>query len=398
MKKTKKILYATLLLSSVLSQVVAEDGENTPELKDAIEARKKLNASIGNVLQNEEEVTSGDGKTKLEDPMYDTVIYNDIYNKRSNRNQDHLVIDTPLQSIKKSKIYLSHRDTYLSEMEAIRKKQFAQYQEKLNEEKNKVLEKPKYFVGGYCIAMQRTEIVKASSFGSFDCELNFGSGHYREVQIFAGIYPDYQRELAIAIPIYATMPNGERMEMSGIAMNINKTSLNIANEVESYKMRRWVAKYGLAVNDVAYKYASMYLADKRASQTDSQIDYISSEDGTTTVPVQTVTTQAPSASDYFGAFGIELASRLFAIGAENLLEDTSPLFTIYKGQRIWVEGVIDTDNSKIFGTLKKIGDTKLEEIRNNNMQFNQEQQVASTPSSTQVSATTSTTTQVSTTK
>lgn len=337
------------------------------EMAKSIGAANDINMTSGTLK-------TGAGEGKVDDNFMDSVIYNDIYKKTSHRKS--VVLSQPKAEEMKGTIKIATpKSDYIKfitdRAKAIQEKE----DKKLREEKVIKKEKPKYFVGGYCIATQRTEIIKASTFGSFNCEMNFGNGEYREISVFAGIYPDYQREIAIAIPIYATMPNGQRMEMSGVIMNMNKTSLNIANEVESYKIRRWVAKYGLAINDVAYKYATMWLADVRNSRTKSQTTYIPTNTGgiVTTTPVQDINTEPPKPSDYWSAMGIELISKLFAIGAENILEDTAPLFTIYQGQRVWVEGVIDTDNSKMFGQLKDIGTNTINSIEKNNQTFMQRQ-------------------------
>lgn len=317
---------------------------------------------------------TGAGEGKVDDSFMDTVIYNDIHDRTSHRGSAALT-QPKAEELKEVIKIATPKSDYIKFVTDQAKKLEKAEAKKLREEKALRKEKPKYFVGGYCIATQRTEIIKASTFGSFDCEMNFGNGEYREISVFAGIYPDYQREIAIAIPIYATMPNGQRMEMSGVIMNMSKTSLNIANEVESYKIRRWVAKYGLAINDVAYKYATMWLADVRSSRTKSQTTYIPTNTGgiVTTTPVQDINTEPPKPSDYWTAMGIELISKLFAIGAENILEDTAPLFTVYQGQRVWVEGIIDTDNSKMFGRLKAIGVNTINKIEQNNQQFMQNQ-------------------------
>lgn len=325
-------------------------------------------------LAKQGEAKDGKGQGGLEDSYMDTVIYNDIHSQQSHRGQSK--IQSGIQAFQPNGIELAKPNT---EYMAYTSEKYAQMEkDRLEKEKKDELakkERPKYFVGGYCIATKRTEILKSSSFSSFDCELEFGDGQYREVQIFAGIYPNYEKEVLVTLPIYATLPNGKRASMSGVIMNVDKTSLNIANEVESYKIRRWVAKYGLSFNNVAYKYATMYMEDLRASRRSMETTYLTTTiDGsgiTTTTPVQNVNTAPPSASETFALAGIELFSRLMAVGAENLLDSTAPLFTVYKGQRVWVEGVIDTDTEKSYGTLKGMDETIKNEIRSENQQFMQ---------------------------
>lgn len=323
-------------------------------------------------LAKQGEAKDGKGQGALEDSYMDTVIYNDIHSRQSHRGQSRMqngVQEFAADGIKLAKPHTDHI-AYTSERYAQMEK------DRLEKEKQDELakqEKPKYFVGGYCIATKRTEILKSSSFSSFDCELEFGDGQYREVQVFGGIYPNYEKEILVSLPIYATLPNGKRVSMSGVIMNVDKTSLNIANEVESYRIRRWVAKYGLTFNNVAYRYATMYMEDLRASRRSMETTYLTTTiDGsgvTTTTPVQNINTAPPSASETFALAGVELFSRLMAVGAENLLENTAPLFTVYEGQRVWVEGVIDTDTEKSYGTLKEMDQTIKDEIRNENQQF-----------------------------
>jgi len=317
---------------------------------------------------------SGEGEGSVEDSFMDAVIYNDI-NEKSFHRKGRTLIQPRVETFSETIHLATPKSDYIAF--ATEKAKIMQEQQEKAEREASALEnkKPKYFVGGYCVATQRTEIIKASSFGLFNCEMNFGEGKYREIEVFAGIYPDYKREIAIAIPFYATMPNGQRMDMSGVALNVDKTSLNIANEVESYKIRRWVAKYGLSINDVAYKYATMWMSDIRNSLTTMETMYIPTNSGgvVTTTPVQTINTEPPRSSDYFVAMGVELVSKLVAIGAENLLDNTSPLFTIYQGQRVWIEGVIDTDNSKMFGKFQEIAKENKKRIEENNKIFMQKQ-------------------------
>ena len=328
-----------------------------------------VTASTGMQTAKSENIRGGaDGRKYHIDDLYDTVIYNDNYYQRSHNNPT--LFNNVMKAEPNSLVLDKPATRYFAQIEEQSKKQKALEDARLAEEAKKKNTIPKYFVGGYCIAMQRTELIKSSGFTTLDCDLNFGDEYgYRHAQVFASVYPDYKREIAIAIPIYATFDSGARATFNGIILNNTKTSLNIANEVETYKIRQNVVKYGLAMSDVAYQYANAYLTQLQLSRINQEISYIptqTSNGGVVTTPVQTTNVEAPKAGEYLALAGIGLLDRLLAIGADNLMADTAPLFTIYKGNRVWIEGVVDFDKNGASNKFGEISKGIKDEVTKNN--------------------------------
>jgi len=363
MSNKNKILLTTCLF--ITSAFAGQEG-TSGYTADAVSSSLQLTrAKRGKVDEN------GGGKYQL-DSFADTVIYNDNFYKTSHNHQGS-VFNRVLKAQPNELTLDKPATRYFNQISLQHKELQAKLKAKQAEEAKKHNTIPQYFVGGYCIAMEKTELVKSSGFTSLDCDLNFGNKYgYRHAQVFASIYPDYKREIAIAIPIYATFDSGARANFNGVVLNSNKTSLNIANEVETYKIRQNIVKYGLAMSDVAYQYANAYLNQLQLSRVKQEISYIPTQTpngGVVTTPVQNTNVEAPKASEYLALAGIGLLDRILAIGADNLMADTAPLFTIYKGNRVWIEGVIDFDKNKASSKFGEISKSITDEITQNNNEY-----------------------------
>jgi hypothetical protein len=229
---------------------------------------------------------------------------------------------------------------------------------------------PAYFGGGFCRMKTPVEISRASEFSTLSCLINFGKSEYRKVEVFIGVYPDYKKEMLIGLPIYATFENGNRAIVNGIVMRKDKGSVNIADFVDGQRMRKLIGENALAINDVAYRYSTAYMMALQASRIREEVEYVNTVDPNTgnsvPVPVATRNIAPPKATDFFAAAGIEIATRLFASIGKDYLYDTRPLFKIYEGKMVWVEGVFEFDTSKIGSRFGNIAENQIKNADKNN--------------------------------
>jgi len=371
-----KYLRVTVILSllSVLSY-----GENEKTMVDATElnsAYYDLRKDSGQKLKTMSTSNSSSVEDREEinkDKFVDTVIYNDIYKKTLHGGKMKIVQANGSGEVNGLKLatpatdmlnYMAEQDEKYKQSEMIKK------QEASKEKQNKPA--PIYSVGGYCTVGNSVKIVRSSEFTVLDCLLDFGSGEYRNAQVFAGVYPNYKKEVLVMLPIYATFENQNKGSFNGIVMTASHSSLNIADSVERFKIRRLVGEYGLDINDVAYRYATLWLTQSILSRTETRIDYIPVQgaNGTVNTPIVTSKVAAPSKDDFWAMAGAELVTKLFSIGAENLLKDSSPLFTVNTGKRVWVEGVVSFDAVGIHGKYGLIEKEVKQGIEHDNKEYN----------------------------
>jgi len=331
----------------------------------------------------QQKITGGkvivDQRGQVDDNFYDTVVYDDIWSKRS--HGDEFIEQQMISRGKVGSIALALPATELAqaELEAEKKWQ-AEEAERTKKEEEEAKKIPSYYVGGYCSVNTPVKIVRNSEFTILNCLLNFGEGEYRHADVFAGVYPNYKKETLTVLPLYATLESGKKVSIDGVVLTSDKGSLNIADHIERYTIRKLVAEYGLAINDVAYRYANAFMSQLILSRTRTNVDYVSVSDPAnpnntnSVVPVVTQNTLPPQASDYFIMAGIELFSQLFAIGAKDLMSDSEPLFRIFKGKRVYLEGIVTADNK---GMAKKFGiitDATKKNIDADNAKYDQEKQ------------------------
>lgn len=314
---------------------------------------------------------------QIDDTLMDVVVYNDIVRGESHHKTRPLVQKEARG--KTQGIALASPASELAKDSLENEKAYKAEQERLALEKaEKDKEIPSYFAGGYCTVNTPVKIIRSSEFTILNCMLDFGNGEFRDAQVFAGVYPNYRKETLTMLPIYATFNNQNRVNLSGVVLTADKGSLNVADHVENFKIRELVAEYGLAINDVAYNYATAYMSQLVASQTTTSTDYVTVSDPNNPnntspiVPVTTTNTLPPRASDYFTMAGINLLSQIFAIGAKNLLEDNEPLFRIYGGKRVYVEGIVTVDNKGLAQKFGKIAQDEQSNIQKENSDWTAE--------------------------
>ena len=346
MKYLRDAKVVVLGMSILLSVVFAEE----PLSKEAERYLDETRTATGDLIENAANgAVTNDKIGGRFDNYMDTVIWNDTFSKKTDKmpqqqllgvGEKSIVLDTPADKMKK--IWDAEEEKL-----AIRREK----------ERNATKAIPSSYAGGYCTFDTTLSISKSNEYGKLDCLLDFGHGNYRKAEVFASFYPDYKREIVIALPIYVTFENQNKATLSGVILNAGKTSINIAGWVDNKRIQKMLGEGLLGTNDVIYNYVSGYMRALERSRTQSGIEYITSTDpqtgNTTTTPVSTTKTEKPEIKDYVISAGIEIVSSIFSVVGKDYMESTYPLFAVYP-QKLYVEGVVSFDNqglAKRFGTI-----------------------------------------------
>ena len=343
MKKLHNGIIYLLLTASLFSFVHAEKDVT----KKAEEYLEKIRTVTGDVVEN---VAKG---TKVEDRRggyfdnyMDTVIWNDTFKKMTDdrpqlqmmkAGTQTIVLGTPVEDLK------AQWDAEEARLAALHAN-----------DANQSNEPPIIFAGGYCTLEERLAISKFNEYGKLDCLLDFGGGKYKRSEVFASFYPDYKREMVIAIPVYITFEDDSRASFSGIVLRANKTSMNLAGWVDNRRIEKMLGEGLLMTNDIIYDYANGYMNALIQSKRREELIYpegYMDKNGTRGIygypgyyPYpRTVTNVAPpEARDYIISAGIQILSNIFAITGKDYLYSKEPLFAVYP-QKVYVEGMVSFD-------------------------------------------------------
>jgi len=292
------------------------------------------------------------------DNFMDTVIWNDTFRKRTDNirhiqvavsGKESIALDSPVDRLK------AEWDAEEARLATLK-----------GAESNQTKENPTFFAGGYCTFEETLSISKSNVYGKLDCLLDFGHGDYRKAEVFAGFYPDYKREMVMAIPIYITFEDDSRATFSGIVLKANKTSMNLAGWVDNKRIQKMAAEGLLMTNELVYNYVDGYMQALYASRNSETIIYPQYGDGNGTPnlygygygypsPERVNNVAPPEARDYVISAGIKLLSGIFSIVGEDYLYATEPLFAVYP-QKVYVEGMVSFDNQGLarrFGQISK---------------------------------------------
>jgi len=340
----KRISVGVILLSCVLYGV-SNSEVRTDEYIDNI---RLLTGDVFSAGKNSTEVD--DTTNSKYDTYMDTVIWNDIFRmktKNVNINQSQpkaeetITLDDPLDRLNKKYIEDSKK------ADSLRK----------NDEINSTI--PDIFAGGYCTLHDTLSISKAYEFARLDCLMNIGKNVYRKVEVFASFYPDYKREIVVALPIYATFEDQRRASFSGVVLKEDKTSLNLSSWVDNKRIQKMLGEGLLAVNDIAYNYTNGYLRANADARLQTDITYLPTQNnqngGNSYIPIRQTRTAPPEIRDYVVGGTIEILTSIASIFGKDYLHSSTPLFAVYP-QRVYVEGILSFDNaglSKRFGFISR---------------------------------------------
>jgi len=355
----KRMVYVGLLFCA-LSVLWAED-TLTKEAEAYLEKTRKLQ---GDTTEN---VASGksveDKKGGYFDNYMDTVIWNDTHKRLTDNipqrqitaaGKEAIVLDTPVENLK------AQWDAQEAKLAALRAG-----------ESNTSKEAPIIFAGGFCTLEDTLSISKYNEYGKLDCMLDFGEGQYKRSEVFASFYPDYKREMVIAIPMYMSFEDGSRASFSGIVMKADKTSINLAGWSDSMRIAKMVGEGLLMVNDIVYRYASDYMSALMQSRI--REEYVYPPEGNYTNNRQyngyfgyydrgqRITNVAPpEARDYIITAGMQILTNIFAITGKDYMYAKTPLFAVYP-QKVYVEGMVSFDRQGLaqrFGQISQHESTK----------------------------------------
>lgn len=374
MKKLHKgILYLALIFLALTfahaEKALTKEAEKYLEKTREITGDRIENAAKG--------VKVEDKKGGYFDNYMDTVIWNDTFNKRTDdialkqvlvAGTESIVLDTPVENLQ------AQWDAEEARLAA------------LHAGENNASDKaPIIFAGGYCMIEETLSISKFNEYGKLDCLLDFGGGQYKRAEVFSSFYPDYKREMVIAIPMYMTFEDDSRASFSGIVLKANKTSMNMAGWVDNRRIQKMLGEGLLMTNDIIYNYANGYMNALIQSRRRQELIYpdgyndvngtnggIYNEYGRYNAYPRTVTNIAPpEAKDYIISAGMVILSNIFAIKGKDYLYSKEPLFAVYP-QKVYVEGMVSFDNQGLaqrFGNISQANATK---ALNNNQSWKSE--------------------------
>ena len=344
----KKTALSLLLISNIL--LASQDNNKTTTTiinsnNYYLNTKNKISKNFNFSTSNEGVIQQGH---KSLDTFMDTVIMTDI--------ETHKAPNTIV--VAKSNIFLADNREYQRRIEALRQKQTKQ---KTQKEKNTILN-----VRGYCKVKNTIKVFASDQFGELSCDLkNIKTGKIIHSDVFVKFMPDYQREMLIAFPVYANL-NSKRYDAVGYFLNATKTSLNVADKIDSVTIKKLLLKGLLVESDIAYNQAMLYMNALRNSQTSSQTTYITDNKGNT-IPIQSTQTQKPKARDYINTGIVQSVAALIHLLGENSLYKLRPLFTVNEGDIFYTEMIFKNQN--VFNKMQNMIIQENKNINNNNKAY-----------------------------
>jgi hypothetical protein len=324
-----------------------------------IDASRKLSGDVFS-YSNDGKLVDDKKESKF-DNYLDAVIWNDIEQMKTNKK-----VLQQVESLASSTIEI---DTPLTKQQA----RYLAEKERMDVEKDKrdKMKKhpPSIFAGGYCTLYESLKLSKSYELGRLDCLLDMGKGVYKKVEIFTSFYPDYKREIVIALPLYATFEDKTRATFRGIVLNANKTSISVSSWADTRRIQKLLAENALMINSVAYTYVTGYINAKQASKTKTSIHYI--DTGDKVIPVQSTTTAPPELKDYIVGAGISILTQLASVFGREYHNSQTPLFEVHP-QNVYVEGILSFDSAGIAQQFGQIAEEQEKSVLEHNKQFLQE--------------------------
>lgn len=376
MKKLQTIILSlSLSLSFLMLSFAHAEEALTKEAETYLEKTRKI---TGDITENASKgVKVDDRRDSYFDNYMDTVIWNDTFKKMTDNTPqkqkiiagtETIVLDTPVENLQ------AKWDAEEARLAALQAK-----------ENNNSKETPIIFAGGYCMIEETLSISKFNEYGKLDCLLDFGEGQYKRAEVFTSFYPDYKREMVIAIPMYMTFDDDSRASFSGIVLKSNKTSMNMAGWVDNMRIQKMLGEGLLMTNDIIYTYANGYMNALIASKTREELVYPNGNydmngsnignyngyGGYNSYPRTITNVAPPEARDYVISAGIQILSNIFAIKGKDYLYSKEPLFGVYP-QKVYVEGMVSFDNQGLAQRFGKISQDNADKANKNNQSWKTE--------------------------
>ena len=349
-----------------------------PLTKEAEKYLEKTREITGDRIENASKgVKVEDRRGGYFDNYMDTVIWNDTFKKRTDdiplkqvvvAGTESIVLDTPVENLQAQ---WNAEEARLAALHA--------------GENNASDKAPIIFAGGYCMIEETLSISKFNEYGKLDCLLDFGGGQYKRAEVFSSFYPDYKREMVIAIPMYMTFEDDSRASFSGIVLKANKTSMNMAGWVDNRRIQKMLGEGLLMTNDIIYNYANGYMNALIQSKRREELIYPDGHNdangtngriyngygGYNAYPRTVTNIAPPEAKDYIISAGMVILSNIFAIKGKDYLYSKEPLFGVYP-QKVYVEGMVSFDNQGLAQRFGKISQDNAAKALNNNQSWKSE--------------------------
>ena len=266
----RKFIFATILITSFNSFCLADLTDITLQTNPQKYYNDIFKSLIGSGTKNKKQEINH--KKKI-DTYTDTVIFEDI---RQYNNKNVLIVYSNVDDIAIDNIKNNAKSK-------IKKKKI----------KRKIV---KFFVGGYCSSKNDISVTFTNQYGFLTCDLDFGKDiGFKQVELYVGYYPDYKREMLIALPIYATVKENNKkiyFTAKGFVQKADKTSLNVADNVKTYYIRKLLDKSLLVTTEIAYNQAMLYMNDIR-NYGETEMAYLNNQNGNNSAPVVVTNKKVP---------------------------------------------------------------------------------------------------------
>lgn len=230
---------------------------------------------------------------------------------------------------------------YVAEQEKAKIEQ-AQKQAELKAE----MEKPDIrALSGYCTLFNEATIERIAGYATLSCDfINYGRG-----QLTVALTPDFYSQALIASPLYINLNNQRIPVQAGVVTNGVRTSINVATVVNDYKIEKIVAASGIAMANVATKYAQEYLEERKDSREEETGGEIIAQNGVIVQQPSRTNRKEPVKSDYITGAIIELTSNIVNIVGNAYLDSLPYTFKIDKDTIMYSDLQIDFNAKGIRG-------------------------------------------------
>lgn len=344
-----------LIVGAMAVSLLAQKAPESSNLfRYLMKQREASGALSGNVQARELNMT---GKT-LNDTFLDTVISYDIQKN---------AFSTRAQTAQNRRFAMDNVALEQKRLEELRR---------LARKNRQTAKKPKkiFRATGYCTFANDVNIEASNEYSMLDCSLKIGN-RFVQSQLFAGLYPDYKREMLIALPIYVKIGDN-RYPAKGVILNAQMTSMNVANYVDRVRIRRLLAKSLLVTSDVAYNQASAYLKAVEESKKQEQIAYTTQTNpvtgAITQIPITITNTQKPDKRTYWQTGIVELTSKLINLFGKDYLSYLKPFYKVKAGSAVYADIIFKKDMQTMYKTFESVNKTEMDKIEKNNQAFEAE--------------------------
>lgn len=208
------------------------------------------------------------------------------------------------------------------------------------DEKEKIFEKS---LTGYCTFPNELEINKLSGYAYLNCTFS----EIGEKKLAVLIKPDFYSEALIGKPLYFPDEKLRSLTVEGVVLNATKTSLNIANIINNYKVEKIIANGTYNYLPKITKIAQQFLKRKEEESKDETIATNSNANDTNIVKATNYEKIDPTY--YIVNAGIELVSSFFKSIVDANNNNVTYTFKISKGAMVFVDLLVSNKKNTYRG-------------------------------------------------